>query len=680
MRYVICVKRRSPAGAIHELPIISILHRSAFAILILTIIFLSVSRTEASQFTLKSGEVIFGEIEQKEVSFLSNHGKLSIKIESIEAFSDNQLRLKDGSILHGSIADTKLKVKTVATTLTIQSKDIISITSTQGPIALEDKKEYPVTKEEPEKLSQEGNQSKNPPPCSLQVVLRNNQTIVGTPRQETLSFQTSLGTINVPIKDVVSFSEGKLKLKNGSTLQGSIQQEKLGIETKYGLIKVVPSDVVSLQSQTAQGSLTLKEVPSQHRAKYLMVKNPGGVLIKGGRFNKDSILPVLSEDSEKFVVKAGTEVVAIQRTDAIMQNFDVVLEGSSKLRHAPSVLKKTIAVASFENRSNYAGVDAQIIPVGMADQLTDAIVQSGRFIVLDRSMLRAIFAEQDLARSERTTKVMGDQNQDVVRAAKSGELSRAQILVKGSITEFDPGTEAEGQALSLYGVTMGSARRVAHLAVVIYLIDTTTGQVLDSQRVEGKAEAGGSSFGITSGRVSWGQTAFKETPMGKAVQIAIDRAIEYISGRLIKESWHGRVAKVKKGGKVFINSGSRSGIQLGMEFDVCTGEEMVDPESGVRLGMSLEPVCKIKVARVADNFADCMVMAGYEPQMNDVVVEIGETAISEYRRPGIKELKLEEETDTKTQKALEELVKLKKQGKISEEEFNKRWNRLLGGQ
>ncbi|MFN3467134.1 MAG: CsgG/HfaB family protein, partial [Candidatus Brocadiales bacterium] len=528
-------------------------------------------------------------------------------------------------------------------------------------------------------VNQSIGQSENPPPCSLQVVLRNNQTIVGTARQDTLPFQTSLGTVTPPLEDVVSYAEGKLKLKNGSTLQGNIQQERLGIDTKYGLIEVALADVISIEVKPAQTALTLKDIPSQYRTKYLVVENPAGVLIKGGRFNKGTALPVLSEDSEKFTVKAGTEIVTIQRNESIMKNFKVALEGDKSWR-APSALKKTIAVADFENKSGYVGVDAHLIGSGMADQLTDALVQSGRFIVLDRSMLRAIFAEQDLARSGRATQVMEGGGQDLVKAARTGEISRAQILVKGSVTEFDPGKEATGQTMGLYGVALGSSRRVAHVAVIIYLMDTATGQVLDSQRVEGTAESGGSGVSITWGGMSWGQEAFKQTPMGKAIQMAIDRAIERISGRLIKESWHGRVAKVKKGGRVFINSGSRSGIQLGMEFDVCTSEEMVDPESGINLGMSLEPVCRVKVARVADNFADCMIINGYEPSVNDVVVEVGETSVSEYRRPGAKEIKLEEERDTKTQKGIQELVTLKKQGKITEEEFNKRWNYLLGGQ
>ena len=50
-----------------------------------------------------------------------------------------------------------------------------------------------------------------------------------------------------------------------------------------------------------------------------------------------------------------------------------------------SGLKKTIAVAEFENRADYSG---QVnLGSGMADQLTDALMQTGKFVVVERQIL-----------------------------------------------------------------------------------------------------------------------------------------------------------------------------------------------------------------------------------------------------------------------------------------------------
>jgi len=60
-------------------------------------------------------------------------------------------------------------------------------------------------------------------------------------------------------------------------------------------------------------------------------------------------------------------------------------------------------------------------------QLSDALVQSGKFIVLSRKDLDVVMAEQDLAGSNRFAKSS---------AAKTGKVVPAQVLIKGQITEF----------------------------------------------------------------------------------------------------------------------------------------------------------------------------------------------------------------------------------------------------
>ena len=71
------------------------------------------------------------------------------------------------------------------------------------------------------------------------------------------------------------------------------------------------------------------------------------------------------------------------------------------ITHA-ATLKKIVAVSSFENKTTWRGqVD---LGDGMADQLTDALMQSGQFTVMERQQLGAVVAEQDLANSGRAQK------------------------------------------------------------------------------------------------------------------------------------------------------------------------------------------------------------------------------------------------------------------------------------
>ena len=130
----------------------------------------------------------------------------------------------------------------------------------------------------------------------------------------------------------------------------------------------------------------------------------------------------------------------------------------------------------------------------------------------------------------------------------------AQILIRGSVTEFQENTGGGGQGLNIKGFNLNMDKGESHVAVIIRLIDTSTGEVLDSQRVEGKAKKGGLGIGYSGGGFGFGSDGFSETPLGKACQIAIDRAVEYVTGHMAGMPWQGKVVTVKND-MVIINSG-----------------------------------------------------------------------------------------------------------------------------
>ncbi len=274
------------------------------------------------------------------------------------------------------------------------------------------------------------------------------------------------------------------------------------------------------------------------------------------------------------------------------------LLGLSLVGNAGPKVKKTVAVFDFQNDS---GVGAWgDIGRDLSMQLADALVKSGQFIVLERKDLDVVMAEQDLASSDRFAKS---------RTARKGKILPAQILIKGRITEFEQNTSSSGQGLSIKGFKIGASRSSAHVAVIIQLIDSTTGEIIDSQRVEGKANAGGLSIGY-DGDFSINSSSFKKTPLGKAVQMVIDRAVNYIAQRLKNVPWKGRVVLVK-GDKVYINAGKKAGVSVGDEFVVYKeGETLIDPDTGMELGSDLEEVAKIKVVEVKDKYAIAKVVKG----------------------------------------------------------------------
>ncbi|MBI4390117.1 MAG: hypothetical protein HY580_08045 [Nitrospinae bacterium] len=256
---------------------------------------------------------------------------------------------------------------------------------------------------------------------------------------------------------------------------------------------------------------------------------------------------------------------------------------------AHAALKKTVAVSRFE-----VSVGKPALGNGMADMLTDSLIQSGNFAVLERQTLEDIIGEQDLAASGRAA---------ASKAAQTGKLVPAQILIKGTVTEFEEQSGSGGTGIGFGGFSIGSSSTTAHVAVILRIIDTTTGEVLDSARVEGKAEGSGLKFGASVGGVDFGTEGFAKTPLGKATQIAIDNAVLKIVERLKAVPIAGRIVKVA-GGDIYTNLGERNGVAPGDVFQVfAPGEELINPDTGERLGSEKTKMGSIKITTVQEKFS-----------------------------------------------------------------------------
>ncbi|MBI5116875.1 hypothetical protein HZA56_10410 [Candidatus Poribacteria bacterium] len=264
-------------------------------------------------------------------------------------------------------------------------------------------------------------------------------------------------------------------------------------------------------------------------------------------------------------------------------------------------LKKVVAVSRFENKTSYSGGGQWDLDTGMADQLTDALIQSGQFTVLERETLTDVISEQDLAQSGRFQQS---------KSARTGKLTSAQVLVKGTVTEFESKSSGSGGGIGFGGFNIGSNREDAHVGVIIRLIDTTTGQVLASKRVEGKAQSGGMNLGVNVGGVDLKTDSFKKTPLGKATQVAIDNAVEFISAELKNRPFQGRIVKCT-GDDVVISAGEQVGACAGDTFAIYSvGEELVDPDTGELLGFEEKKIGSLKVVEVKEKYSKAKLTAG----------------------------------------------------------------------
>lgn len=268
-------------------------------------------------------------------------------------------------------------------------------------------------------------------------------------------------------------------------------------------------------------------------------------------------------------------------------------------------LRYSISVDKFENRSGWRG--RWDLGDAWGTIMTDILQQTDQFIVLgERDMRGAAMREQDLAESGRTA---GGR-----MAPETGQMTPAQLLVKGAITHVERSAGGEDGGIRIRGIRIGGGRERTEINATIYLVDTRTGQVKASTRVTGEAGQrrgrigySGSELGGLRGDIG----AFRQDNVGQAVEDAVGQAVDFLVDQLADISWEGTVAQVA-GNRVFINRGSREGVSEGQEFDIGSVLEITDPDTGEVLDRFVESVGTVRAVQVRERLTICEAPEGVE--------------------------------------------------------------------
>ena len=269
-------------------------------------------------------------------------------------------------------------------------------------------------------------------------------------------------------------------------------------------------------------------------------------------------------------------------------------------QEAAGGLRYSITVTKFENRAGWHG--QWDIGDAWGTVMTDMLNQTGRFIVLGETDMRgAALDEQDFAASGRTA---GGN-----KAPVTGQMTPAQLLVKGAITHVQDNTAGAGGGVRIKGFKLGGGGGKGEVNATVYIVDSTTGQVLASTNVVGVSKKKAMNVGYGTG--DWGAAfgGHKNDNVGKAVQAACAEAVEFLLGQLSNVSWTGSVV-MTKGEKVYVNRGSREGVAVGQLFTVGEVEVIRDPDTGEVLDEDMTEIAALEVTQVKEKLSICSITSG----------------------------------------------------------------------
>ena len=252
-------------------------------------------------------------------------------------------------------------------------------------------------------------------------------------------------------------------------------------------------------------------------------------------------------------------------------------------RGSPDIARRTmkpvVAVADFEDLSGFSG--DWNLSHGMARLVSDGLIESETVLVADQK------------ETDSTVKELLKKGQDLLQGKKGdGTLQprNARFAVQGTITDFSEN---------------GSKARVA---LTLRVSDVVMNELVGTIKVDGSSS---SNKKEEKGRVVFGGDAFFRTPLGRASQAAVSRAVKNILKSLPPVYWEPRIAEAGPD-SVVINGGANVRLRLGDVFLVReAGREITDPVTGNVIEITEGKVVgKIQVRQVNPASAHAVLLEG----------------------------------------------------------------------
>lgn len=228
---------------------------------------------------------------------------------------------------------------------------------------------------------------------------------------------------------------------------------------------------------------------------------------------------------------------------------------------------------------------------GLDGHLIDALHNTRKFKVVARSDLDAIMREQDFASS-------GNVDLNSSGAARRFEVAGVKYLVVPGVDDFQDFTETA----TFEGLGRTITRRIIRIGGVARIYDATTGVLLES-----------ASFKVSNedleelNRAARSQGTLSEGLMGDVSRELAGRVASRVEDVIFP-------AKVlaKTANQVTFNRGDTSSVAVNQIWEVyAQGEELIDPDTGVSLGVNEVSVGKIRVNAVRPKFSTGIIVEDF---------------------------------------------------------------------
>jgi hypothetical protein len=274
-----------------------------------------------------------------------------------------------------------------------------------------------------------------------------------------------------------------------------------------------------------------------------------------------------------------------------------------------------VAVIGFDSTSpGYLwSIDSELSKAA-TDLMINALVNTNRFRVFERTKLEAILQEQDFQVTSGRV--------DPSTAVKIGKMIGVDSIVTGSVTSIMFSKSG--------GITLGPLnlkKSTATVTVTVRAINVTTGEIIFSEVKKGITSKSGVSLripvpvagglGLSSQSVVDIFSAIEDV----CQQVAVEFAAKLDSNLIISSSTslplEGYVVKVDSTSsgeitRVYINLGANSGIQVGEEIKISQeGEVILDPKTQEVLDRELILVAQARIIEVKENLSIALVTTKY---------------------------------------------------------------------